>query len=99
MGAACMDGGDVSAVHGIDPLGLATASPDRNLPELSTGISVLTRHLRYWSFYTWLLTEGDDGVRRRCYLGPGTRTTLGPPDGLPRPALPAWPRNYGSDRG
>jgi len=27
---------------GIDPLGLATASQDRILPELSTGINVLT---------------------------------------------------------
>jgi hypothetical protein len=41
---------------GIDPLGPATASQDRILPELSTGINVLTGHLRYWSFYTWLLT-------------------------------------------
>ncbi len=40
---------------GIDPLGPATVSRDRILPELSTGINVLTRHLRYWSFYTWLL--------------------------------------------
>jgi hypothetical protein len=42
---------------GMDHLGLASVSQDRILPTLSPGINVLTVHPRYWSIYTWLLTE------------------------------------------
>jgi hypothetical protein len=42
---------------GMDHLGLASVSQDRILPVLSPGVNVLTVHARYWSFYTWLLTE------------------------------------------
>lgn len=42
---------------GMDHLGLASVSQDRVLPQLSPGINVLTVHPRYWSVYTWLLTE------------------------------------------
>jgi hypothetical protein len=41
----------------MDHLGLASVSQDQILPKLSPGINVLTVHPRYWSFYTWLLTE------------------------------------------
>lgn len=42
---------------GMDHLGLASASQDRILVALSPGINVLTVHPRYWSVYTWLLSE------------------------------------------
>lgn len=42
---------------GMDHLGLASVSQDRILPALSPGINVLTVHPRYWSVYSWLLTE------------------------------------------
>ena len=42
---------------GEDHLSLASVSHRRVLPVLSPGINVLTIHPRYWSIYTWLLTE------------------------------------------
>lgn len=42
---------------GMDHLGLASVSQDQILRALSPGINVLTVHPRYWSVYTWLLTE------------------------------------------
>lgn len=42
---------------GMDHLGLASVSQDRILPALSPGVNVLTVHPRYWSVYSWLLTE------------------------------------------
>ncbi len=42
---------------GMDHLGLASASQDRILPALSPGVNVLTIHPRYWSVYSWMLTE------------------------------------------
>jgi len=42
---------------GMDHLGLASVSQDWILRALSPGINVLTIHPRYWSVYSWLLTE------------------------------------------
>ena len=42
---------------GQDHLGLGSVVTDRILPRLSPGINVLTTHPRYWSFYSFLLSE------------------------------------------
>src|SRR5947209_90280 len=42
---------------GRDHLGLGSVSSDQILPRLSPGINVLTFHLRYHSFYVFLLDE------------------------------------------
>lgn len=42
---------------GQDHLGLGSVSSDRILPRLSPGINVLTIHPRYWTFYSWVLSE------------------------------------------
>lgn len=41
----------------MDHLGLASVSQDRILPVLSPGVNVQTVHPRYWSVYSWFLTE------------------------------------------
>jgi hypothetical protein len=42
---------------GQDHLGLGSVVTDRILPRLSPGINVLTTHPRYWSFYSFVLSE------------------------------------------
>ena len=42
---------------GQDHLGLGSVVTDRVLPRLSPGINVLTVHPRYWSFYSFVLSE------------------------------------------
>lgn len=42
---------------GQDHLGLGSVVTDRILPQLAPGINVLTSHPRYWSFYSFVLSE------------------------------------------
>lgn len=42
---------------GQDHLGLGPAVKDRILPRVSPGINVLRVHPRYWSFYSFVLSE------------------------------------------
>ena len=42
---------------GQDHLGLGSVVTDRILPRVSPGINVLTVHPRYWSFYSFVLSE------------------------------------------
>jgi hypothetical protein len=56
---------------GMDHLGLASVSQDQILPALSPGINVLTVHPRYWSVYSWLLTEFWDRELPRTHAAWG----------------------------